>query len=212
MTYDPNNPYGAPGRSGVTPIGNRQAPWPPQQGSMPAEVPTFGDFATTGNPFQRTPLAEVWTLLPHGNNLAMMNRQRPVTWTVNANAQVSGPTTTNLRFSRPTAVFQMMGTSVPEGDQAAAIVGDPRDQFTVTMQRASASEELINAPALGSTVLGTAERPFKLAPNAWLFDRGEELIVDITPLRGNLRICINFSVAEIRGPANFTWSAVTPGP
>lgn len=211
--HDPrfqNTGYGAPG-NGPTPLGDRGAPWPAPGSARPAEIPTWGAFQTTGNPFQRTPLAEVWSLIPVGTNLALQPRVRPITFDVDDNGAVVGRNNINLQFSRPSVLFQMTASAVATG-QGAAIAGDPRDTFRIQMQRSNGQEELINAPALGSTVLGSAERPFKVAPNGWTFDRGESLIVTITPLRADLSIDITLTVAEITGPANFTWSTIPPHP
>lgn len=201
--YPGEPPYGA------TPMGDRQAPYPPPPDARPAQAPTWGDFAVTGSPFSRIPLDQVWTLMPQGRNIAMFNQQRPVTVTADAQSTVTGGTS-RLTFDRPTAVFQITGTAIST-DAANPIVGDPRDTFTIDLQRASGAERFLTTPVLGSCVVGTAERPFKIAPNAWLFGSGEALIVIITPQRPSLLINVNFSTAPVRGPANFTWSSVPAG-
>ena len=202
--------YGAPTQPGqVTPMGDRQAPWPPPN-ARPAEPVRFGDFAVTGTPFQRIPLDQVWTLMPVGQNIATFNRQRPVDITVDAQSNVSASPGLIVQFNRPTAIFQITGSAVNTGQDA--IVGDPRDTFLIDLQRTQGAERFTTGPALGSTIIGTGERPFKIAPNGWLFDMGQSLAITITPLRPDLRITINFSTAEVRGPANFTWGTVPAAP
>lgn len=207
---DPRNPQGGYGAS--APLGDRQPPFPAPESSRPANKRMFQDFAVTGTPFQRAPLTEVWTLLPVGNNIAMFRRDRPLDIVINAQGSIQGGTDLRVYFQHPTAVFWITGTAVASGDGADAIVGDPRDQFTVEYQRASQAERFLTGPALGSTVTGTGQRPYRLAPNGWLFNSGESLIVTLTPLRPDMRITLNFGTAEIHGPANFTWGTIPAVP
>jgi hypothetical protein len=57
---------------------------------------------------------------------------------------------------------------------------------------------------LGSTVVGTAQRPGELGGVGYTINPGATVILGITPLLANLRIDITLVCLEMRGPSNYT--------
>jgi hypothetical protein len=64
-------------------------------------------------------------------------------------------------------------------------------------------DKLHTAARLGTTVVGSAERPGEIGGAGYTIDQGASVILGITPLVQNLRIDITLVCLEMRGPRNF---------
>jgi hypothetical protein len=81
---------------------------------------------------------------------------------------------------------------------------EPRDDFTVYFSRTN-GDNFTTSAVLGSTICGTAQRPYQITPQGFRFARGESLAYTITPLDDDLEIYITLHYVSIFGPANFAW-------
>lgn len=111
----------------------------------------------------------------------------------------------NAKFDIPCRIIAINGSCVNTAANGALPVGvDPRDCFLFRAAY-STGERLHVSPTLGSTVLGTADRPGELGSTGFSIDAGGTLecgITPINPIPTNFRIDIVFHVLEIRGSAN----------
>lgn len=105
-------------------------------------------------------------------------------------------------FDIPVRLIAMNGTSVKTDGSALPVGWDPRDTFTIQAEYTQ-GDKLITNPVLGSTVLGTAQRPGELGGVGWTMNPGGTLLLTITPLVAGLRISIALACLEIRGPTNY---------
>jgi hypothetical protein len=119
-----------------------------------------------------------------------------------------------IAFDIPCRVVAINGSCTPTTPASAASVPfagtsvDPRDLFLFRVEYTT-GDRLHVASRLGSTVVGTAQRPGELGGVGYTIDQGGALILGITPmaslsaLGGAYRIDITLHTFEVRGSANF---------
>lgn len=120
---------------------------------------------------------------------------------------VGAETIRTIPFDIPARVITITGSCVNTAQAGALPVGvDPRDCFLFRVQYVSGDKLHIDA-RLGSTVVGTGQRPLELGNSGYNIDQGGALVVGITPINpipAAFRIDITFHCLEIRGSSNFT--------
>jgi hypothetical protein len=111
-----------------------------------------------------------------------------------------------ITFDIPCRIIAINGSCVNTAALGALPVGvNPRDCFLFRAEYTT-GDRLHVAARLGSTVLGTMDRPGELGGAGYTIDQGGSLILGITPINpipANFRIDITLHAMEIRGSANF---------
>lgn len=118
-----------------------------------------------------------------------------------------------VQFDIPCRVVAINGSCTPTTAAAAGAVPftsniDPRDMFLFQVEYTT-GDKLHVQPRLGSTVVGTAQRPGELGGVGYTVDQGGGLVLHITPssmlsnLSGAYRIDITLHALEVRGSSNF---------
>lgn len=99
----------------------------------------------------------------------------------------------------PLIVYRRTGAAyVTGGNWIPQSFGNSLDMFTIQTQH-STGDYLDVAPALGSALVGTAQRPAWLEGPAWRWDRGGSIRTTITPLVATLYVSIVWGCLELRG-------------
>jgi hypothetical protein len=178
-------------------------PWPPPPGARPSiQPPTFGSQGADANgQWYRRQVFFPEPPFPMSDTTAVQPRDRPVESVINLAANNTQPRV--IQFDIPTCVYALAASAIDTTDPTTYTGVDPRDLFVLGFENTN-GDRFTTAPALASTIVGTAERPRLIGGVGWLFDRGGSLLVNITPLVDNLRIDVNLISIEIRGPANYT--------
>lgn len=160
--------------------------------------PGAGGGATVinGTPFSRYDVATPAPLLPdEGYTMGINDRVVSVTG-VAANTQ----SIQNIAFDLDSAVYAWTGAAYLT-TLAAAFPGNgfanPLDTFTIQFRLSQGKRYYQTTPTLGSTVLGTAERPRYLGMPSLRLSSGTVLQAIVTPLIANLRIDVTLYTIEL---------------
>lgn len=155
-----------------------------------------------GVPFRETPIKDPKPWLAVDQNIGYMLNDR-----ISTISGVAANTQTIVRqgFDVPSAVFALTGTAIDTTGAALPVGLDPLDTFTVQFVLTN-GQRWQTVAGLGSTILGTAQRPRYLGGPCWILNNGAVMQVIITPLRANLRIDVNMMVVEQPGPTNIAAS------
>jgi hypothetical protein len=109
-----------------------------------------------------------------------------------------------VQFDIPCRLIAINGSSFNTAQGNALPVGvDPRDTFLFRLEYTQ-GDKLHISQRLGSTVVGTSQRPGELGGVGFTINPGATVILGITPLLANLRIDITLVCLEMRGPSNYT--------
>lgn len=123
-----------------------------------------------------------------------------------ADVAIGSESIRNIQFDIPCRVIAINGSCVNTAALGAMPVGvNPRDCFLFRAEYTT-GDRLHVAARLGSTVLGTMERPGELGGVGYTIDQGGSLVIGITPINpipAAFRIDITLHVMEMRGSANF---------
>ena len=183
------------------------APWPAPPSAQAALSPsTFASYAQ--NPDVRWTRVQAYypyLTLPNAAFIAIKPLDLVVSCSGNAantsyaNQQVTLPVP-SVVFATTAACVDTTGTALPVGLSSL-------DCFTIDIVMSN-NDKKMTAAALGSAVLGTAQRPRLIGPTGWMADMGQSFNLTITPLRSNLRIDVVLLAACIYGPASFSWQQI----
>lgn len=173
-------------------------------GQMVADLnpPSIREYIADGMTWHQREVHEPTPLVPDRNQgVALVTLDRPTRLTDGTADIVS---TNNVSFTNPTIVYGGSAAvrSTQGGDVPAAGYANERDMFEIQIQYTNNTPWLAQA-AMGSTVLGTAERPRIWGGNAFVVEQGQTLRVLITPFESNLQIDVVLWTLELQGPANF---------
>jgi hypothetical protein len=109
-----------------------------------------------------------------------------------------------VQFDIPCRLIAINGSSFSVGQGNALPVGvSSQDTFLFRLEYTQ-GDKLHISQRLGSTVVGTAQRPGELGGVGYTINPGATVILGITPLLANLRIDITLVCLEMRGPSNYT--------
>ena len=193
-----NNSFGAaPGQNPYYPGGSVPQP-------SPMSVMDWQDFAI--GKWTQIPAYLPTLTLPTGPNIGLMARDRPVSFSFTALASGNNA----VQFDIPTNVFAISAACFTNDDSDLPIGRNPLDCFRIQMTRAN-GDKFQTAPALGSTICGTAANPRLVGPSGWLFNNGSTLQIAIQSLFAHIDVDITFYTVEVRGPFNFGAQALPYG-
>ena len=117
---------------------------------------------------------------------------------------VNGESIRRVQFDIPCRLIAINGAAFSTGVGNALPVGvDCRDTFLFRLEYTQ-GDKLHISQRLGSTVVGTAQRPGELGGVGFTINPGATVLLGITPLLANLRIDITLVCLEMRGPSNYT--------
>jgi hypothetical protein len=109
-----------------------------------------------------------------------------------------------VQFDIPCRLIAINGAAFNTAAGNALPVGvDSRDTFLFRAEYTQ-GDRLHVAARLGSTVVGSAERPGEIGGAGWTINSGASFVLGITPLVAGLRISITLVCLEMRGPSNYT--------
>ncbi len=128
------------------------------------------------------------------------------------NGVAAATTVQQWQFSVPTIIVARTAAAVMDDNVTGLQVGrNPLDTFRIQMARAGSQTDLIDAggggaanPAvnvLGSTLLGTAERPAWIPGNGLFIDVGGFINCTVQVLLANILVCVTLHCLEEYGPA-----------
>ena len=120
-----------------------------------------------------------------------------------ADYAVGGEAIRIVQFDLPVRLVAINGACTQTNDVGLIVGQNPLDQFLFRLEYTQ-GDRLHVAARLGSTVVGTAERPGELGGTGWTIDQGAAVVLGITPRRTALRIDIVLVCLEMRGPRNYT--------
>lgn len=119
------------------------------------------------------------------------------------NATAGSETLAIIQFDLPCRLIAINGSAFNTAAGNALPVGvDPRDTFLFRLEYTT-GDKLHITQRLGSTVVGTSQRPGEIGGVGYTIDQGASVTIGITPLLANLRIDITLVCLEMRGPRNF---------
>lgn len=115
------------------------------------------------------------------------------------NATINLEQIVTVQFDIPCRLIAINGASF---DTNALTTGSQND-FLFRLEYTT-GDKLHTSARLGSTVVGSSERPGEIGGAGYTIDQGASVILGITPLVANRRIDITLVCLEMRGPRNFT--------
>lgn len=107
-----------------------------------------------------------------------------------------------VQFDLPCRLIAINGSAVDTTGAALPVGLDPRDTFLFRLEYTT-GDRLHITQRLGSTVVGTAQRPGEVGATGYTINQGASVTLGITPLRANLRVDITLHTLEMRGARNF---------
>lgn len=220
--YPPGYPPGYPPEYQQQVPNWPQAPYvaPPQQGyPMPPgpnwnsraliSQPDFPDLAGSvtdaqGNKWYRTPFYPTAPFVPFNPNVGTIVRH----YSGGIVNQTAGTeVVVNVLFDIPCRLIAINGGAFTTDNSALPVGRNSLDTFLFRLAYTT-GERLDISERLGSTVVGTAQRPGELGHAGWSMNAGSSVQLGITPLIANLRVDIVLVCLEMRGASNFAPSGV----
>lgn len=154
--------------------------------------------------WMRLPLSEPAPWIPYNdqNTIGTFTRIYAVNVTSPTDVAAGTEAIKTIQVDIPGAVCELMGSARTTDGSDFPVGASPRDMFLVRFDH-SQGDKLTTQAAIGTAVVGTAERPKKVIGNGWKFGRGSTILLGITPLVTNLRVDITITYVEFRAGANF---------
>ncbi len=153
----------------------------------------------SGVPYEEVPIAQPVPWLPVAKDIAWGLNDRVVTFT---DSNINVEAITNLGFDIPSVVYALTASvRSTNGTPLPGTLGNVRDAFRIQFEL-SQGRKWQTSNAMGSAILGSAERPRMLGRPGWRFNNGATMLVKVTPLIGNLQIDIVLWTLEMTGPGN----------
>jgi hypothetical protein len=197
--------YGSPAPVPGNSPAMTQQPWPPSDNAQPL-MNNPGYQALAAQPYVSWSIesvADPRPLIPVSANgdIAMMFFTRTARF---ANIGAGIPTPVQLGFDTPAAVYaRTAGLRTANGTALTVSYANPLDLFDVIFTRQASGNLLDVTSGMGSTLLGTAERPAYIGGRGWQFDNGNSLTITVTPSIAGLIIDITVWYITFVGPQNF---------
>lgn len=183
------------------------APWPPPASAQAAlSPPTFASYSQNAD-VRWTRVDAYWPHLTLPNSAFIAIKSLDLVVSCSGNPANSAYANQQVTLPVPSVVFNVTGAAVDTTGTALPVGLASLDTFTIEIVMSN-NDKKMTAAALGSTVVGTAQRPRQVGPTGWMADMGQSFNLTITPLRANLRIDIVLTAACIYGPASFSWQQI----
>jgi hypothetical protein len=110
-----------------------------------------------------------------------------------------------IQFDLPCRVIGFNGASVDLTTPSTGPINESNMNLMYLMRvEYTMGDKLHTSARLGSTVVGTAQRPGEIGGHGYNIDQGASLQVFITPLVADIRIDITAICLEMRAPRNYT--------
>jgi len=106
-------------------------------------------------------------------------------------------------YALTAAVYMTSGVSIPSSVPATA--EGLLNTFKVNIFQPNGNRYIVNAPALGGTIFGLADRPRWLANSAWPINNGTTIVIEVTPLFEDINVCLALWTLENPGPSNINF-------
>ncbi len=152
-----------------------------------------------GTEFEEVPVAMPMPWLPIASDIAWGLNDRVQTFT---NLAANAESIQRLNFDIPSAVFALTAAvRRTDGNAINGDFGNVLDTFRVQFTLSQGRQWQTNN-AMGSAIVGTAQRPRWLGRPCWRFNNGAVLQVRLTPLIANLQVDIVVWALETTGASN----------
>lgn len=198
MVMNPLNPQEAHFLAVLTQRAQANRQMPPHGQMATMNPPDNGTRYFNGIPFRQTEVFEPMPWLAVDPNIGYMTNDRVSNLTGGAaNTEVI----VRNGFDVPSVVYALTGSAIDTTGADLPVGMSPLDTFLVQFVLTN-GQRWQTVPALGSTLLGSGERPRKTGRPTWVLNNGAVMEVRITPLRTNLRIDVVMYTLEQPGPTN----------
>lgn len=154
-----------------------------------------------GIPYEEVPVKDPIPWMPVAENIAWGLNDRVITFT---NQTINVEAVGSLGFDLTSNIYALTAAvRTTDGNDISGSYGSVLDLFRVQFEL-SQGRKWQTANAMGSALLGTAQRPRFLGRPGWRFNNGARLLVNFTPLRSNIQVDIVLWAIEFTGPGNLS--------